>query len=393
MAKKHLQWIAIALLVVGGTIFSHAGIARATGTLSYVGPTLSRDVPTAKEQVRTMIAHDRAVQAFYARGMHVSATDLRHVKVLNLTFGTCVIGVDPRCPINTGKNGNGTVVTTHFRHGQRRPVAFVTIEVAGKTFNITLEAPCVNLLNFGTLVHATHEKVSARKPITFKFVGESLSYSSSSASATCPAGTVSGSAGAAAGAEVTVKYRTFKGHSWSTVFGVASKLEAATYTNTVSGVTVSCNSTTPTPPVCTTCTPPPCNSCNVTPQTPTMQVKNVTTPEEVYSDGETYPNLYADVYAPVGDKVTVVFGVANADNPLQAGRGSIESGRSWTFISKGYDRVGPAIYKAPWDDTAIGKNDQLEATVTDISNSSVKPVSAFSMAFPIQKPPQPNGCC
>jgi hypothetical protein len=123
-------------------------------------------------------------------------------------------------------------------------------------------------------------------------------------------------------------------------------------------------------------TPPP-------PPTPVMDVKNVTSPEEVNNDGETYPNLFADAYTPNGDSITCVIGVTNPNDHTQSGFGSIVGQRSFTFVSHGYDRVGPYTYQAPTDATAVGKNDQLEVTCHDNSNVNVKNASGFSQPFPV----------
>jgi hypothetical protein len=123
------------------------------------------------------------------------------------------------------------------------------------------------------------------------------------------------------------------------------------------------------------------------PPPPTMEVKNVTSPEEVYSDGETYPNLYADAYTPNGHSITCVIGVVNPNDHSQSGYGSILAPRSYTFVSAGYNRVGPYTYKAPADTSAIGKYDQIEVTCHDNTNSAVANASAFSLPIPIRQPP------
>jgi hypothetical protein len=144
-----------------------------------------------------------------------------------------------------------------------------------------------------------------------------------------------------------------------------------------------------TPPVTTT-TPGTTTTTTTTttpPVSPTMEVKNVTSPEEVNSDGETYPNLFGDVYGPNGDSITVVFSVVNPNDHSQGGLGSIVGQRSFIFTSHGYDRIGPSTYQAPSDQTAVGRNDQIEVTAHDNSNPSVKDASSFSLPFPIKAPP------
>jgi hypothetical protein len=142
-----------------------------------------------------------------------------------------------------------------------------------------------------------------------------------------------------------------------------------------------CNCTPSVPPVVVPpiVIPPPV----VVPPTPTMDVKNVTSPEEVNNDGEIYPNLYADAYTPNGDSITCVIGVTNPNDHTQSGLGSIVGQRSFTFTSHGYDRVGPYSYQAPTDSTTVGLNDQLEVTCHDNTNKSVKDASGFSRPFPI----------
>jgi hypothetical protein len=142
-----------------------------------------------------------------------------------------------------------------------------------------------------------------------------------------------------------------------------------------------CNCTPSVPPVVVPpiVIPPPV----VVPPTPTMDVKNVTSPEEVNNDGEFYPNLYADAYTPNGDSITCVIGVTNPNDHSQSGFGSISGQRSFTFVSHGFDRVGPYTYQAPTDTTAVGKYDQLEVTCHDNSNVNVKNALGFSQSFQV----------
>jgi hypothetical protein len=140
----------------------------------------------------------------------------------------------------------------------------------------------------------------------------------------------------------------------------------------------------PPPPCnCTPTPPPPVTPPVVVPPTPTMDVKNVTSPEEVNNDGEFYPNLFADAYTPNGDSITCVIGVTNPNDHSQSGFGSISGQRSFTFVSHGFDRVGPYTYQAPTDTTAVGKYDQLEVTCHDNSNVNVKNASGFSQSFQV----------
>ncbi len=122
-----------------------------------------------------------------------------------------------------------------------------------------------------------------------------------------------------------------------------------------------------------------------------MQVKNVTSPEEVDNNGETYPNLYADAYTPNGDSITCVVGVTDPDDHSQSGFGSIVGARSFTFVSHGYDRPGPFTYKAPQDALAVGQYDQIEVTCHNNTDRRVADAQGFSKPFQIHE--APGTCC
>ena len=142
------------------------------------------------------------------------------------------------------------------------------------------------------------------------------------------------------------------------------------------------------PPPCS-CPPPPCTN-NCTPAPPTMEVKNVTTPQEVYDDGETYPNVCADVTAPNGDSITLVFSVVNPSDHTQSGIGTMVGQRTFTFTSQGFDHICGATYQAPNTLDANGRQEQIEATAHDNSNTSVANASGFSQPFTIMnRPPNP----
>lgn len=137
---------------------------------------------------------------------------------------------------------------------------------------------------------------------------------------------------------------------------------------TVSGDNCSTTTTTPTSP------------------TPTITVNNVTSLQEVYNDGETYPNLYADVYSPEGDTITCVMAVFDAANQSISNLGSIYGTRSYTFTSAGYNREGPWTYQAPDDGTGavVGQYAEVGVTCIDNTDSSVEKSVSYSSEFEIQ---------
>jgi hypothetical protein len=109
----------------------------------------------------------------------------------------------------------------------------------------------------------------------------------------------------------------------------------------------------------------------------------VTSPEEAKNNGETYPNLYADVNSPNGHSITCTMSVVNPNDHSQSGLGSILAPRSFTFTSSGYNRPGPWTYQAPEDDLAVGQYDQLKVTCHDNSPNPAPNASAFSRPFKI----------
>jgi hypothetical protein len=96
--------------------------------------------------------------------------------------------------------------------------------------------------------------------------------------------------------------------------------------------------------------PPPCNTCNK-PTPPTAN--NVTQPQEVYVN-ETYPNICADVSAPAGHSVRVVFSAKFGSFPDS------------TFNYSGGFARPCKTYHAPGDVTPTGK-DTITVTVYDLT--------------------------
>jgi hypothetical protein len=143
---------------------------------------------------------------------------------------------------------------------------------------------------------------------------------------------------------------------------------------------------TPTPTPTSTPTPTPTATPTPTPPPAPPKVKNVTSPQEVFADGETYPNICVTATAVNGHNLTVSFSTVDPTDPThqRSGLGSFTQS-VFKFTSAGVDQVC-TTYKAPNTPDAIGKSDQIEADVHD-NTTGLDGNPAFSLAFPIMKPP------
>ena len=108
-------------------------------------------------------------------------------------------------------------------------------------------------------------------------------------------------------------------------------------------------------------------------QPPTLS--NPTNIEEVFADGETYPNVCVTVSAKNGNSITVTFGSTYGS----MGPSSV------TITSSGVDRVC-STYRAPNDGSAVGKNDQIVYGAHD-NTTGLNASSVSSLPFPIKAPP------
>ncbi len=131
-------------------------------------------------------------------------------------------------------------------------------------------------------------------------------------------------------------------------------------------------------------------SCSSTPTSMSAVMNSI---QEVYNDGELYPNLSGMLNSPVGDTISCALSVVNEtkDGP---GAGSIQDPTSYTFTSTGNNQVvGTWVYVAPNDnggDASVGLNNYLKLVCTDLSNTKVTPATAYSLEFPVMAtPPRP----
>jgi hypothetical protein len=113
--------------------------------------------------------------------------------------------------------------------------------------------------------------------------------------------------------------------------------------------------------------------------------------QEVYNDGEIYPNLSGMLNSPAGDTISCALSVVN-DTKDGPGAGSIQDPTSYKFTSTGNNQVvGTWVYVAPDDNggnASVGW-DYLKLVCKDLSNSKVRPATAYSLEFEVQAaPPQ-----
>jgi hypothetical protein len=130
----------------------------------------------------------------------------------------------------------------------------------------------------------------------------------------------------------------------------------------------------PPPPTCPpgqTGTPPDCKVPPPPAQPPALS--NLTQPQEVFSDGETYPNINVTASAMNGHSITVSCG---------AQYGSMTG--SQTITSGGVDTLS-FTYTAPNTPDAAGRTENISCTVHD--NTTGLNGNTVSVSFPIMKPP------
>jgi hypothetical protein len=313
--------IAVTLVVA---MLCSTGIASAsTFLLSQVGPELNAS--NVKSETQEMLRHDQGIQNFL--GLNSSAA--QGITVTKTRRFTCEVGVNSLCGINTGKNGSGELEETRYRFGTFVEAYEVHFTYNGKTYEVTFEQKCSNLLSGRKQLRGVKKiVVSKTKPIKFNLVFNV------SATARCT--------GASSSASLHVVPLT--AHSWSVFF-------AAIKAGSVS-VIAECTSTpVPTPPAPTPPSPAPpvevkCSNvntgngtiesgavcshcvgidvCNTEPITPppaeTCQEGTVGTPPNckkapypfnLEPPEEFYPNetgvICTNIYAPPGDMLKVFF--------------------------------------------------------------------------------------
>jgi|GEM_PF-3354066 hypothetical protein len=277
---------------------------------------------------------------------------------------------------NGYKTGNGVVyepetTPAQLCHSKKSPTGLIKV-AGGKTGR-----KCFNFAKLGEVPAVTVVIVNS-----FKVTIPLLAEVSVEVHDTC------GSASAHAMAKATISLSKFirvRGAVSASVFekaivNLSTAVQAnincgpvVTTTTTQPGTTVTQPGTTVTQPG-TTQTTSTTTTTTTTPAQP-PSVSNVTSPEEVYANGETYPNICVDAFGKNGNSLTVVF---------SANFGSFPSS-TFTFTSSGYDRIC-TTYKAPNDATAVGKNDRITVNVHD-NTTGLSGQSAQSMSFPIKAPP------
>lgn len=146
-----------------------------------------------------------------------------------------------------------------------------------------------------------------------------------------------------------------------------------TTTVTVPGTTTVV--TTPGPTTTTTTTPGPTTTTTTTPANQPPSLANQTQPEEVFNNGETYPNICVTVSAKNGNSINVIFG---------ATYGSFMASTR-TLTSSGVDRVC-TTYIAPRDSSAAGRNEQITYDAHD-NTTGLNAQRVVSQPFPIKSPP------
>lgn len=128
------------------------------------------------------------------------------------------------------------------------------------------------------------------------------------------------------------------------------------------------NVVTPVPAPTPTLTPAPAPA----PQAPALS--NPTNPEEIFSNGETYPNICVTVSAKAGNNIILTFG---------SKFGSFSTS-TITFTSTGVDKKC-GIYRAPLDSSAVGKSEVISFNAYD-STTGLRATEVTSMPFPIKAP-------
>lgn len=105
----------------------------------------------------------------------------------------------------------------------------------------------------------------------------------------------------------------------------------------------------------------------------------ITQPQEIFANGEIYPNICADIYGVKGHSLTVTF------KPFKKkGYGSF-SPSTLTFTSTGYNKAC-TTYKAPDKDSAAGRYEQIRVGVHD-NIVGLYGWPSSSVPFPILAPP------
>lgn len=228
--------ILIAVTLVVAMLCSTGVASASTFLLSQVGPELTAS--NVKTETQEMLRHDQGIQNF----LSLNSSAAQGITVTKTRRFTCEVGVNPLCGINTGKNGSGNLEETRYRFGTFVEAYEVHFTYNGKTYEVTFEQKCSNLLSGRKQLKGVKKiVVSKTKPIKFNLV------INVSATATCN--------GASSSASLHVVPLT--AHSWSAFFAAISAGSV--------DITASCTSPPSTPPASTppsSIPPAPVQECN-----------------------------------------------------------------------------------------------------------------------------------
>jgi hypothetical protein len=355
MAKKFTQYlIAIALLVGGGTIFASTALASDV-------PQTAADLPPSIMMVWS--GSDSAVSAsdvanknvVFLSNIMANGLSKKTVRRAKEHGGCRWIGAGTDVPgyWNSGRDANGVLfwfwdTRLVYECNGRKVLCGNFVRFQRPKHNVITHGRVIMVRSFAHLVVRIHLVAEAR--------------------ASCPdnPGTwARGSASLTQKVELRMFVKT-KGRSTVRLYGklvdrAGVKAQARVHCETAVAIIIS---QPPVPPECS-CAPPP-----VKPTPPT--VKNVTQPQEVYVN-ETYPsNICADVSAPAGHNVKVVFSAKFGSFPDS------------TFNYSGGFARPCKTYHGPGDVTPTG-HDVITVTVYDITTSLTD--SASSDPFEILRSP------